>query len=425
MASWFQALGLGLALLLILELMIVAARASLLSPNTLRVLSGLEPDPLVNRALDLARRHAELEAALHLALLLSRLLLAGCILAFLPAAANIWVGAGEALAALLLSGIFLFLVEEFVEALVIRSLDRWALRLAPFAAALQAAFAPLLAVAMAFHHPGGSDEIVTVTENELKSLVDAGHQEGLLEKDEREMIYSIFQLGDTLVREIMVPRTYLTALDVEHTIEEAMEQLLASGYSRLPVYEENVDRVIGVLYTKDLLRAWKHSGAPLTLRGLLRPAYFVPEAKRVDELLEEMQARRVHMAIVVDEYGGVAGLVTLEDIVEEIVGEIRDEFDQAEELPYQPAEQGGFMFLGRVDLDEFNEVMHAQFPRDEAETLGGFVYNQLGRVPVSGESLQVGDIQLIVEQVSGRRIRKVRAVRLIASAADEQEEQNG
>jgi len=224
------------------------------------------------------------------------------------------------------------------------------------------------------------------------------------------MIYSIFQLGDTLVREIMAPRIYLTALDSSLSVESAIDSFLASGYSRLPVYEENIDQIIGLVYAKDLLRAWKLKGQQANLKDLLRPAYFIPEAKRVDELLDEMQTSRVHMAIVVDEYGGVAGLVTLEDIVEEIVGEIHDEYDQAEELPYQPLEQGGYLFLGRVDLKDFNEVLQADLSSDETETLGGFIYSQLGRVPVNGDTLQVGDIQLTVEQVSGRRIRKVRAV---------------
>ncbi len=198
--------------------------------------------------------------------------------------------------------------------------------------------------------------------------------------------------------------------------------MLASGYSRLPVYEETIDKIIGLLYSKDLLQVKKQPDSPTNLRDLLRPAYFVPEAKRVDELLEEMQIGRVHMAIVVDEYGGVAGLVTLEDIVEEIVGEIRDEYDQGEEMPYQPVEGGGYLFLGRVDINAFNEVMQASLPRDEAETLGGYIYSQLGRVPLNGETVQIDDILLTVEQVIGRRIRKVRAVRLDPSPEEENDD---
>jgi CBS domain containing-hemolysin-like protein len=264
----------------------------------------------------------------------------------------------------------------------------------------------------------------TVTEEELKSMVDAGHEGGVLEGDERQMIYSIFELGDTLVREIMLPRIYLNALEVSTSLPEAVDALIRLGHSRVPVYEESVDNILGLLYAKDLLRVWNQelSGlqapaenqAPagdqtVSLRSLLRPATFVPEAKKVDKLLEEMQAGHVHMAMVVDEYGGIAGLVTLEDIFEEIVGEIQDEYDQSEEAPYVQVGEGEYIFLGRVDLTTFNEVMGSQLPSEETESLGGFIYEQVGRVPLGGESLQVGDLNLTIEQVTRRRIRKVRA----------------
>jgi CBS domain containing-hemolysin-like protein len=188
------------------------------------------------------------------------------------------------------------------------------------------------------------------------------------------------------------------------------------------VYEESVDNILGLLYAKDLLRVWNQAlmgNQELgiqgergdSLRNLLRPATFVPEAEKVDELLEEMQEGHVHMAMVVDEYGGIAGLVTLEDIFEEIVGEIQDEYDQSEEAPYMQMGEGEYIFQGRVDIKEFNEVMGSQLPTEETETLGGFIYEQVGRVPVSGESLRVGDINLTIEQVTRRRIRKVRALK--------------
>jgi CBS domain containing-hemolysin-like protein len=243
----------------------------------------------------------------------------------------------------------------------------------------------------------------------------------VLEQDERQMIYSIFEMGDTLVREIMLPRIYITALDVNTPLEEAIDVLLQSGHSRVPVYAETVDQIQGLLYAKDLLKVWREGGKIDSLRSLLRPAYFVPEAKVVDELLAEMQTRRVHMAVVVDEYGGVAGLVTMEDIVEEIVGEIRDEYDQGEELPYTQVGEGEYIFLGRVDPGDFNELMGSHLPMEEAETLGGFIYGKMGRVPVSGESVLVDDLELIVEQVSKHRIRKVRARKLPQAAESGQD----
>jgi CBS domain containing-hemolysin-like protein len=225
------------------------------------------------------------------------------------------------------------------------------------------------------------------------------------------MIYSIFDLGDTLAREIMIPRMDILALEVSTSFTEAVDALLNSGYTRVPVYEETIDRIVGLLYAKDLLRVWRQGSQLESMRELIRPAYFVPEAKKVDELLKEMQSRRIHMAVVVDEYGGVAGLVTLEDVVEEIFGEIQDEFDQGEELPYRELPGGEFIFQGRVDLDDFNEVMDSQLPKEEADTLGGFIYSQVGRVPSSGEQVQVGGVVLTVEQVTGRRILTVRARR--------------
>jgi CBS domain containing-hemolysin-like protein len=207
----------------------------------------------------------------------------------------------------------------------------------------------------------------------------------------------------------MVPRIDMLALEADVPIEQAVQALLESGHSRVPVYDDTVDNTLGLLYSKDLLRIWQEGDKIASLRALLRPAYFIPEAKKVDELLAEMQSRRIHMAIVVDEYGGVAGLVTLEDIVEEIVGEIQDEFDQAEELPYQELGDGEYMFLGRVDVDSFNEVMGSDLPKDEADTLGGYIYSRLGRVPHVGDQVKTDDLLLTVEQVSARRIRKIRA----------------
>ena len=175
----------------------------------------------------------------------------------------------------------------------------------------------------------------SITDDEIKSWVQDTQGESSLEDGEREMIYSILNFSDTLCREIMVPRIDVSSLEVNTSIPDAIQLVLNSGHSRLPVYEESIDHIVGLLYAKDLLRIHQENEEQTYIRDLLRPAYFVPEAKKVDELLKEMQARGVHLSIVVDEYGGMAGLVTLEDIVEEIVGEIRDEYDEGEELEVQ------------------------------------------------------------------------------------------
>jgi CBS domain containing-hemolysin-like protein len=195
--------------------------------------------------------------------------------------------------------------------------------------------------------PLAGQRVPFVTEEEIKTLVDAGEEGGSIEEDEKEMIYSIFDIGDTLAREIMIPRMDVLALDVETPLPAAVDAVISLGHSRIPVYQGNIDNVVGLLYAKDLLRVWKEGGQT-SLRGLLRPACFVPETKKVDDLLAELQQKRIHMAVVVDEYGGVAGLVTLEDIVEEIVGEIRDEYDVNEESLYERVSDAEYIFDART-----------------------------------------------------------------------------
>jgi CBS domain containing-hemolysin-like protein len=207
----------------------------------------------------------------------------------------------------------------------------------------------------------------------------------------------------------MIPRVDMLTLNVKTPVKEAADILLESGYSRVPVYEKQKDHVIGLLYTKDMLKVWRSGNGVDSLRELLRPAKFVPETKKIDELLDEMQAARIHIAIVVDEYGGVAGLVTLEDIIEEIFGEIQDEFDDGEEEPYQEVGPGEYLFNGRVLLDDINEIMGTELPTDNADTLGGLIFNLIGRVPTKGETLTEADVVLTVEELNERRIHKVRA----------------
>jgi CBS domain containing-hemolysin-like protein len=250
-----------------------------------------------------------------------------------------------------------------------------------------------------------------VTEEEIKTLVDAGEEGGVIEEEEKEMIYSIFEIGDTIAREIMVPRIDVLALDVDTPVPQAVDAVLAAGHSRVPVYQNSIDNIAGLLYAKDLLRAWKDGGQTGSLRDLLRPAHFVPETKKVDELLAELQQKRIHLAVVVDEYGGTAGIVTMEDIVEEIVGEIRDEYDINEEAMFERVNEDEFIFDARIDLDEVNDRLRLELPSGESDSLGGFIYGQLGHVPAPGEKLSTDRADFEVLTVTGRRIRKVRVCR--------------
>jgi len=236
-----------------------------------------------------------------------------------------------------------------------------------------------------------------------------GEPEGDLEPDERKMIYSIFQFGETLCREIMVPRMEVLALEVKTPLNQAINALIDSGHSRVPVYDDEIDNVVGMLYAKDLLKIHGNTNEKSSIKKFLRKVYFVPESKKVDELLAEMQANGIHIAVVVDEYGGMAGLVTLEDIVEEIVGEIRDEYDQSEEILVQKLSEDEVLFKGRVSLDDFNDAIDTHLDPDMTDTLGGFFYSELGRVPAEGDRLDVEGWILTVEEVRGRRVGRIRA----------------
>ncbi len=248
-----------------------------------------------------------------------------------------------------------------------------------------------------------------MTEEEMKALIGLGEEEGVLEEEEREMIESIFEFGDTKVQEVMIPRTEMVCIDVDTKLEDILSLLIKVGYSRIPVYEGKVDNIIGLLYAKDLLRFWgEYQEKGLVLKDFIRQPYFVPETKKVNELLQEFQRNRVHMAIVVDEYGGVAGLITLEDLIEEIVGEIEDEYDKGgEKIEY--LEGGEVLVDARIDIGELNEKLDIALPEEEGvETLAGFITSLLGRVPPAGEVIDYEGMKICVVEATKRRIGKVK-----------------
>ena len=323
------------------------------------------------------------------------------------------ISIGVALLVVFLTALLVMAFEFGVEGGVRKNPEAWLVRLTPLARGINFILRPFTAMYLALLGDSAPVERTpgSVTDDELKTWVEVGESAGGLEKGERQMIYSIFHFGDTLCREIMVPRIDILALEADSGVTESIQALTLSGHSRVPVYDDTIDNVVGLLYAKDLLRTQLDEKPPESIRPFLRPAYFVPESKKVDELLREMQARSIHMAIVVDEYGGMAGLVTMEDIVEEIVGEIRDEYDQGEEYLYQRVSDDEFLLNGRIGLDDFNEILGTDLVTELADTLGGYIYGTIGRVPTGGEHMRVEDWDLMVEQVSGRRIRKVRAHR--------------
>jgi len=403
--------------------MIAATRVSLLNLRPLRLLSLREQTAdAVDRTLALIE-DTRLRPTLRFTQTTSRILLAAVILSMAGQAA---VGSRFALlillAIILLIALLLMVVEFTVEGNVLREPESWGVRLTGFARALIMIMTPLVALpVMLLKSQWPAPVAAQMTEDELKSWVESEQEEGGLEREERKMIYSIFQFGDTLAREIMVPRMDILAFEASTSLAQATKAFTQSGHSRVPVYEDEIDNIIGLLYAKDLLHVTQNGQEGVGIRELLRPAYFVPDTKKADALLTEMQSQRIHMAIVVDEYGGVAGLVTLEDIIEEIIGEIQDEYDLSEEEPVQQAGPGEYVFLGRIDLDDFNEVMDSDIPKVESDTLAGFLYDHFGRVPHDGESIQADGLLLTIEQVIGRRIRRVRAQRIKTDEKGEQE----
>lgn len=258
----------------------------------------------------------------------------------------------------------------------------------------------------------------SVSESELLAMADVAMADEVIETEERALIHSIIEFGDTIVREVMRPRPDMVTVAGDRSVSEALGAAMAAGYSRLPVHEGNIDDVVGIAYAKDLIRAEREGSGGDPVRGFIRPAHFVPETKRVSHLMREMQATKFHQAVVVDEYGGTAGLVTLEDLIEELVGEIVDEYD-VEEPPVERLGDDEVSVSGSLPVDELNELLRAELPEGDWDTVGGLLINVLGRVPGQGESAEVDGVRLVAERVQGNRIARIRARRNPAEAQEQ------
>jgi Mg2+/Co2+ transporter CorC len=244
-----------------------------------------------------------------------------------------------------------------------------------------------------------------------------GHDDDELEQDERQLIESVIDFGDTIAREVMVPRPDMVTVAATFRVADVMEITLLNGYSRLPACGQSSDDIVGLVYAKDLMRAERDGKEDRPVAELLRPATFVPETKRLPELLREMQQRQFHMAIVIDEYGGTAGLVTLEDIIEELVGEIVDEYD-VEDPMIEPLPGGDALVRGRTPVDEVNDLLNADLPEGDWDTVGGLIYSRLGHVPIEGETVDLDGWRLTAQRIQGRRIGRVRMSRLSPGSSD-------
>jgi len=309
---------------------------------------------------------------------------------------------------------YFVLVEAMSKTFGILHSDRAALELAPVVWLLGRALAQpthlLIGVANVLLPGKGLKQGPFVSEQDIRSMAEVGHAEGSIEETERKMIHSIFEFGDTVVGQIMVPRPDIVAVEVKSTLDAALDTILEHDFSRVPVYRSDFDRVEGVLYAKDALKALHRGLSEVALPELIRAAHFVPESKKASDLLREMQREKFHMAIVIDEYGSASGLVTLEDLLEELVGEIADEHD-VEERDVEPLGDGRYRVDASVPIHEVNELLGTDFPRDRWNTVGGLMFGVLGTIPTEGQAVTMQGFCFTAEKVQGRRVTTVLVTR--------------
>jgi CBS domain containing-hemolysin-like protein len=338
-------------------------------------------------------------------------------------------GLGVALAAVIMTLVTFIFAEVAPKTYAVQQTDRAALTIAPVVYWLTRlpVLGPLTRLLIGIGNivtPGkGLKTGPFVSEDELRALVDEAEREEVIEEEEREMIHSVFEFGDTIVREVMVPRPDMVVVSASQSLEQVLEVILRTGYSRIPVYGRDIDDIVGLAYAKDVLRSL-HDGHPdKPLSEILRPAPVMPESMRAADCLREMRRRKSHMVIVIDEYGGTSGLVTIEDLLEEIVGEIADEYDR-EEPNVEPLPNGDYLVNARLSINEVNELLDVELPATEWDSIGGLLFNLVGDVPREGQEVEFQGLTLRAERVQGRRVGRVRIHRndLPATPAQERED---
>jgi putative hemolysin len=251
-----------------------------------------------------------------------------------------------------------------------------------------------------------------ITEEEIRLMINVGEERGIFQETETDMINSIFEFDDTVAREVMTPRTDIVAVSVDAAIDEILDIIVEEGFSRIPVYEESRDNIIGILYIKDIFGLIKNDAKwKISLKDIVRPVYFVPEYKKIDELFKEMQKSKTHIAIVIDEYGGTAGLITIEDLLEEIVGNIFDEYDDVV-LDFKEIDENTYIVSGMLSVGEINDLMHIDLPEEEFDTISGMVLSLSGKMPEVGDEVQFENIHFRVEEVDDKRISKIKIEKL-------------
>jgi putative hemolysin len=398
---------------LVIAAFAAAAETSLTSVSRIRMRSLAEEGN--RRARTVTRLHADPNAYLSTILTLNTVavivvstataLLIGSYLTKIP----------QVVGTIVLSIVVLIFCEIAPKSLALRFNERFALVLAGPVQLLTRVLRPLIGVLSAMSRlivraatRGHTVRGPFVTEEELKLLLYVGEQEGIVEQEEREMIHGILEMTDKSVREVMVPRVDIVAVEATDSIADVIKVVIEYGFSRIPIYEDNVDNIVGVVYAKDLLRHGVVGDDQRPLKAVAREPYYTPEAKRVGELLREMKERKVHIAVVVEEHGGTAGIVTFEDLIEEIVGPIRDEYDMREVEELQIVSDQEVVVSARFPVDDLKEELDLQVPTVDADTVGGLVYELLGEIPKVGATIQLGDATLTVESIRRQGIQSVR-----------------
>jgi putative hemolysin len=325
-------------------------------------------------------------------------------------AVRLFHGAGEIVATVAMTLLLFVFAEVTPKTFAIQQTDRVALVLAPLIVSLGRLVGPfatgLVKLANVIMPGKGLPQGPFITENEIRALAQVASDEEQIEEEEKELIHSIFEFGDTIVREVMRPRPDIVAVEADKTLRDVQALVLRHGFSRIPVFQEDLDNVVGFVFAKDVLKALYQGQADMPLTDIVRPAHFVPESKKVADLLREMQQEKFHIALVTDEYGSVSGLVTLEDLLEELVGEITDEYDR-EEPPVVDLGNGAYRVDGRLGIDEVNELLDTEHPDEEWDSVGGLMLGLLGSIPEQGEEVTYQDLVFKAEKVNGRRIAKV------------------
>ena len=407
---WFAAI----VVLVLLAAFFAASEGALISISRLRALSMQEKG--LARARDVLLLVEDRQRFLTTVLVANTLVLLGAESLATWLAIELGIPQAALVATLVMALLVLFFGEIIPKTIAVADSERWAVRLAMPMRAVAWLLSPfvrlMLWITVFLLRPFGIDRrsSLFVTEEDIRTLVDVGAEQRVIEEEEREMIHSVIEFGDTIVREVMTPRPSMIAISVEESARRALDVVISEGYSKLPVFEESRDDIVGVVHDRELLVALANGTlAQQSLRAFMRPAVHVPETKKIAELLREMQRDKFSMAIVVDEYGGTAGIVTMEDLLEEIVGEIRDEHDEDEQEPIHVVTEGEAVVEAATNIEDVNAKLGIDLPTEEFETIGGYTVGLFGRLPGEGEEVVADpETRLRVDRLRRRRILAVR-----------------